>query len=402
MQQYPMSPNPSGQPPYPQPRPAQRKGRRPRGKAVRLSPLLVSGALALGGAVVMFLCMVGVLLAAILTQERIPAGVSVAGVDLGGVLVEDASGTVARALGNPNIVLRDGERTWSVPLSQLGIRADVAATLARAQAAAPNSAVQPVYVVDLVATQEGLVNLSEQTNIPAAEGQIGRALEIPVLLDRLRADTAGEIADGVIDLPMIETAPPTPEERAANYDGPTTVHVVERGQELGLIAREYGVSIEDIVLLNGIGDADLIYPGQELLIPASGEYVPPASDIPAPPTGSGRAIVVSVSQQRIYAFENGALVRTHLVSTGRAQTPTVLGDYRVYVKYTADDMSGPDYFLPQVPYTMYFYQGYAIHGTYWHNSFGRPMSHGCVNLPVDEARWFFDFASVGTPIRVVG
>jgi lipoprotein-anchoring transpeptidase ErfK/SrfK len=50
---------------------------------------------------------------------------------------------------------------------------------------------------------------------------------------------------------------------------------------------------------------------------------------------------------------------------------------------------------------MYFYQGYAIHGTYWHNAFGRQMSHGCVNLPVDESQWFFNFASVGTPVRVV-
>ena len=73
----------------------------------------------------------------------------------------------------------------------------------------------------------------------------------------------------------------------------------------------------------------------------------------------------------------------------------------MYVKYIEDDMSGPDYFLPQVPYTMYFFQGYGIHGTYWHNSFGRPMSHGCVNLPVSEAQWFFNWAEVGTPVRVI-
>jgi lipoprotein-anchoring transpeptidase ErfK/SrfK len=79
----------------------------------------------------------------------------------------------------------------------------------------------------------------------------------------------------------------------------------------------------------------------------------------------------------------------------------VKGDYNIYVKYRTDDMSGPDYFLPDVPYTMYFYQGYGIHGTYWHNSFGRPMSHGCVNLPIDEAAWFFNWANEGTPVRVI-
>ncbi|MBZ0288908.1 MAG: L,D-transpeptidase family protein, partial [Anaerolineae bacterium] len=177
--------------------------------------------------------------------------------------------------------------------------------------------------------------------------------------------------------------------------------VVERGQELGLIARQYGVSIEDILALNNISDPNLLYIGQELTIPAAGLYTPRAEEAPPAPTTSGKSILVSTGEQRIYAYENGQLVRSHLTSTGLPATPTVLGDYKVYVKYVADDMSGPDYFLPQVPYTMYFYQGYGIHGTYWHNSFGRPMSHGCVNLPTPEAQWFFDWASVGTPVRVV-
>jgi hypothetical protein len=118
-----------------------------------------------------------------------------------------------------------------------------------------------------------------------------------------------------------------------------------------------------------------------LIIPAGGEYMPPQRT-PPPSTTVGKAIVVSVGTLRIYAFENGELIHSHLVSTGLPQTPTLPGDYSIYVKYLADDMSGPDYFLPQVPYTMYFYAGYALHGTYWHNAFGRPMSHGCVNLPV--------------------
>ncbi len=49
---------------------------------------------------------------------------------------------------------------------------------------------------------------------------------------------------------------------------------------------------------------------------------------------------------------------------------------------------------------MYFFEGYAIHGTYWHNNFGTPMSHGCVNLPTPEAEWFFRWAEMGTPVHV--
>jgi lipoprotein-anchoring transpeptidase ErfK/SrfK len=49
---------------------------------------------------------------------------------------------------------------------------------------------------------------------------------------------------------------------------------------------------------------------------------------------------------------------------------------------------------------MYFYDGYGIHGTYWHNNFGTPMSHGCVNLTIEDSAWMFDFASVGTVVFV--
>jgi lipoprotein-anchoring transpeptidase ErfK/SrfK len=198
---------------------------------------------------------------------------------------------------------------------------------------------------------------------------------------------------------MIEIEPP-PLLTGANADPEArTTHLVEQGQELALIAREYGVSIDDIVQFNNISDIDLIYPGQELIIPAAGRYTP--ATVPAAPRASGKSIVVSTTDQRIYAYENGVLVRSHLTSTGLPATPTVLGDYSIYVKYQATDMSGPGYYLPQVPYTMYFYRGYGIHGTYWHNSFGRPMSHGCVNLPTEEAQWFFNWAEVGTPVRVI-
>ena len=330
--------------------------------------------------------------------DRIPSGVSVAGVDIGGDTLESARGALV-ALPEPQITLVDGARSFSVQLSDLGGAVDVDATIDAAQNASNNSALPPQIRIDLAQTQFGLVALTETINIDAIPGQAGRSMEIPVMLDRLRADPTGELADGIFELNMIDIEPP-PLLTGANAD-PTArvVHVVEQGQELALIAREYGVSIDDIMQFNDIANPDLIYPGQELIVPAGGEYIP--AEIPAAPRATGKSIVVSTADQRIYAYENGQLVRTHLTSTGLAATPTVLGDYSIYVKYQATDMSGPGYFLPQVPYTMYFYQGYGIHGTYWHNSFGRPMSHGCVNLPTEEALWFFNWAEVGTPVRVI-
>jgi lipoprotein-anchoring transpeptidase ErfK/SrfK len=107
-----------------------------------------------------------------------------------------------------------------------------------------------------------------------------------------------------------------------------------------------------------------------------------------------------LTHQRINAYEGQTLVRTALVSTGLPRTPTPVGLFRIHTKLRRDDMSGVDYYLPSVPYVMYFYGGYGIHGTYWHANFGSPMSHGCVNVPTTHAKWLFDWADVGTLVYV--
>lgn len=121
---------------------------------------------------------------------------------------------------------------------------------------------------------------------------------------------------------------------------------------------------------------------------------PPSIDV------TGRWIDVDLSQQMLYAYDGETLVNSFLVSTGTSQHPTVTGQYNIYVKYRYTLMTGPGYYLPDVPYTMYFYQGYGIHGTYWHNNFGHPMSHGCVNMRISEAGWLYEWASVGTLVNV--
>jgi lipoprotein-anchoring transpeptidase ErfK/SrfK len=111
-------------------------------------------------------------------------------------------------------------------------------------------------------------------------------------------------------------------------------------------------------------------------------------------------IDVDLTRQMVFAFEGNTVVNSFIVSTGTWQYPTVTGQYRVYVKYRSTTMSGPGYSLPNVPYTMYFYKGYGIHGTYWHNNFGTPMSHGCVNLTIPDAEWLYNWSSVGTLVNI--
>ncbi|TET80980.1 MAG: L,D-transpeptidase [Anaerolineales bacterium] len=121
---------------------------------------------------------------------------------------------------------------------------------------------------------------------------------------------------------------------------------------------------------------------------------------PSKLAGEGRWIDVDVTAQRVTAYDGAAVIRSFIVSTGTRAHPTVTGQFKIYVKYRATPMSGPGYYLPGVPFTMYYYKGYAIHGTYWHDNFGTPMSHGCVNLRTPDAEWLFNFASVGMLVNV--
>ena len=108
-------------------------------------------------------------------------------------------------------------------------------------------------------------------------------------------------------------------------------------------------------------------------------------------------IEVNLTAQQVIAWEGDTPVFSFKASTGLPNTPTVTGEYHIYWKLEKTLMTGPNYYLPDVPYTMYFYGGYGLHGTYWHNNFGQPMSHGCVNLETGNAQKLFEWADPVIP-----
>lgn len=112
--------------------------------------------------------------------------------------------------------------------------------------------------------------------------------------------------------------------------------------------------------------------------------------------GEEKWIDVNLAEQKLRAYEGNRVVKEFLISSGKwAATPK--GDFRIWYKTRAQAMKGGSkelgtyYYLPNVPHNMFFYQGYAIHGAYWHNNFGQPMSHGCVNSPLAEVAELFDW-----------
>jgi lipoprotein-anchoring transpeptidase ErfK/SrfK len=113
-----------------------------------------------------------------------------------------------------------------------------------------------------------------------------------------------------------------------------------------------------------------------------------------------RWIQVNLAEQKLTAWEGNTPVFSTEVSTGREGDWTPTGVYDIEEKFKTARMQGDGYDIPNVPYVMYFYGSYAIHGTFWHHNFGTPVSRGCINVEDDQAAWLFYWASEGTPVIV--
>jgi len=110
-------------------------------------------------------------------------------------------------------------------------------------------------------------------------------------------------------------------------------------------------------------------------------------------------IEVDLSEQKLKYFEGGRKIDEYLISSGLSGA-TPVGTFTVNKKIVAATMAGPGYNLPGVPYIMSFLGPYTIHGTYWHNNFGNPMSHGCVNMYTPQAKMLYEWADIGTPVVI--
>ena len=128
------------------------------------------------------------------------------------------------------------------------------------------------------------------------------------------------------------------------------------------------------------------------------EWRQPPAEVPA----GDKWIDVSLFEQSLAAYEGDRMVYATLVSSGLRQWPTVKGLFRIHTKITWGPMSGregkPDFYsLEDVPWSMYFFEDYALHGAYWHDGFGYRHSHGCVNLPPLDSKWLYDWTTPVVP-----
>lgn len=114
--------------------------------------------------------------------------------------------------------------------------------------------------------------------------------------------------------------------------------------------------------------------------------------------GTERWISIDLYEQVMIAYEGDKPVFATLVSSGLPRWPTREGLFNIYFRRQRDDMTGgvpgdDFYYLEEVPWTMYFDEGRALHGAYWHDGFGYRRSHGCVNLSITDAYWLYQWVA---------
>jgi hypothetical protein len=116
-----------------------------------------------------------------------------------------------------------------------------------------------------------------------------------------------------------------------------------------------------------------------------------------------RWVGVCLEEQTLVAYEGDRPVYAALLASGLAGMPTVQGIFRTWRRLATGVMAGGDpqwgsyYYIEDVTWTCYFYSGYALHTAYWHDAFGAPRSHGCVNLSPHDAWWVFQWSAAGGP-----
>ncbi len=177
-----------------------------------------------------------------------------------------------------------------------------------------------------------------------------------------------------------------------------SIYVVQPGDSLSKIAQAHNTTVDQLMRANGLPNAEFVYSGQRLRIQTPAQSVAAAS-VRAPADGE-RWILVTLSNQTLTAYQGNVPVMHSIIASGKPGTPTKVGEFRVYAKVPLQRMTGPGWDIPNVPWILYYDGDYAIHGAYWHANFGTPTSRGCVNMTVEEARILYEWASVGTRVVI--
>lgn len=318
----------------------------------------------------------------------------------------------------------------AVMLASLWLITSSGVALARPEAASPVSAANPASVPEEASSEQVLVlPVLQSTPQPTPLPNLVAYQEQPAITESIvvteaptqtpstnqphpedpQPEASPTQADSGLVMTFVDSAPAAspeqaPESASLPADGR---YIVQSGDTPSALARRFGVSLPALLSINGLNTSSVIYPGQELIIPDA-NYVPTQPVVEQPASGGGKYILVDISEQHLYAYENGALVYSFVASTGM-NNATRVGTFAVQSKipsaygatwniwmpnwmgiYWAGSLENGIHSLPILPNGQRLWAGYL----------GTPISYGCVVLGEYESSLLYNWAEIGTPVEI--
>jgi len=229
---------------------------------------------------------------------------------------------------------------------------------------------------------------------------VGEERTVPVAPDVAATWLSVTAVDGELSIHADETAIQTTVGTLSESVNREVVNAVNVVDSKGNVLREVTPGADGRVL----GDtSDIASTFADDLRGGDAAFELPVTSTPFETTALFRRIETDLGKQRVYLYENEKLVNSWAISSGLDATPTPTGRFKVFAHTRIQDMGcfeGAAYCTENVPWNTWFAPNIAFHGAYWHNNFGRQMSHGCVNLPPSLAKAIYDWAPVGMEVWV--
>ncbi len=294
-----------------------------------------------------------------------------------------------------------GAGLWLMNWNELSSRAQLAAVSSSVELAPTQavSALEPVLVLPVFQPE------SQPTPLPILVAyQPAVVIENPLPVATLIPESA--LAITVVESIPAAAVSPEPAELIINQpqDGRYTV---QAGDTPAALARQFGVGLPELLSINQLNFSSVIYPGQSLIIPDAGYVAEPLPET-ASPVLTSKYILVDISEQHLYAYENGNLIYSFVASTGM-NNATLTGNFAVQSKipnaygatwniwmpnwlgiYWAGSLENGIHALPILPGG----------GRLWAGYLGTPISYGCVVLGEYESSLLFQWAEIGTPVDI--
>ena len=346
-------------------------------------------------------------------------------------LAASANSTLTSEMKDASVIVAQDGQSFTVTPAQMGngVSAEDVAAAVKQAGATLTSVTQDVSVHQM---EPSITTENAQAAAEKANALLETNIEISDGIDTFSAERSDKVQwvefltkdDGSLDTPSISTVKVAdwvnalaattdvkPQNRVDNVDSSGNVLTVAREGKKGLktnnteqVTKDIIAAMTDGKAYEGLFHYDDVEPGSETKQVAEG-----TENLVYQAAEGEKWVDISLADNSVTAYVGGKVAGgPYYMVPGAPDTPTVTGTFHVYLKYDVQTMRGENadgtkYETEGVPWVTYFTGSYAMHGAPWRSSFGWSGyggSHGCVNMPVDAAKFIYDWTDMGDTVVV--